>query len=214
MEFRNLHVGDAVAVGRKEDGSQGIFVWPDGFDENKEGNGDIFAFRQRRSRETAFSKDYDELCELLKYEKKHGHIVWVMGPACAFDASSRRAFEKLVNNGYVHGLLAGNALATHDLEAAWLKTALGQNIYTQQSVPLGHYNHLDTLNAVRSCGSIPAFIEKVFLLCMSLSNIEKSGIDITTGFSVTTFFVAVVLFVLSLIFSYGVSLQKQADETL
>ena len=83
-----------------------------------------------------------------------------MGPACAFDASSRRAFEKLVNHGYVHGLLAGNALATHDLEAAWLKTALGQNIYTQQSVPLGHYNHLDTLNAVRSCGSIPAFIEK------------------------------------------------------
>ena len=160
VEFRNLHVGDAVAVGRKEDGSQGIFVWPDGFDENKEGNGDIFAFRQRRSRETAFSKDYDELCELLKYEKKHGHIVWVMGPACAFDASSRRAFEKLVNNGYVHGLLAGNALATHDLEAAWLKTALGQNIYTKQSVPLGHYNHLDTLNAVRSCGSIPAFIEK------------------------------------------------------
>ncbi len=61
---------------------------------------------------------------------------------------------------------------------------------------------------------IPAFIEKIFLLCMSLSNIEKSGIDITTGFSVTTFFVAVVLFVLSLIFSYGVRLQKQADETL
>ena len=61
---------------------------------------------------------------------------------------------------------------------------------------------------------IPAFIEKVFLICMSLSDIEKSGIDITTGFSLTTFFVAVVLFVLSLIFSYGVSLQKQADETV
>ena len=65
----------------------------------------------------------------LKYEKQHGRIVWVMGPACAFDASSRKAFEKLVTNGYVHALLAGNALATHDLEAAWLHTALGQNIY-------------------------------------------------------------------------------------
>ena len=54
----------------------------------------------------------------LKYEKQHGRIVWVMGPACAFDASSRKAFEKLVTNGYVHALLAGNALATHDLEAA------------------------------------------------------------------------------------------------
>ena len=131
VEFRNLHVGDLVAVGRREDGSQGIYVWPDGFDEKMDGNSDIFAFRQRRSRETAFSKDYDELYDLLRYEKQHGHIVWVMGPACAFDASSRKAFEKLVNNGYVHALLAGNALSTHDLEGAWLHTALGQNIYKQ-----------------------------------------------------------------------------------
>lgn len=160
MEFRNLHAGDLVAVGRSEDGSQGIYVWPDGFDEKTEGNNDIFAFRQRRSRETAFSKDYDELCDLLKYEKQHGRIVWVMGPACAFDASSRKVFQKLVNNGYVHALLAGNALATHDLEAAWLHTALGQNIYMHQSIPLGHYNHLDTLNAIRGYGSIPTFIEK------------------------------------------------------
>lgn len=31
-----------------------------------------------------------------------------------------------------------NALATHDLEGAHLRTALGQNIYTQKSVPNGH----------------------------------------------------------------------------
>lgn len=67
----------------------------------------------------------------MRYEKQHGHIVWVMGPACAFDASSRKAFEKLVNNRYVYALLAGNALATHDLEGAWLQTALGQTIYKQ-----------------------------------------------------------------------------------
>lgn len=160
VEFRNLHQGDLVAVGRCEDGSQGIYVWPDGFMDPVDDHSDVFAFRQRRSRETAFSKDYDELCDLLKYEKEHGHIVWVMGPACAFDASARKAFEALVNHGYVDALLAGNALATHDLEAAWLSTALGQNVYTQQSVPLGHYNHLDTLNMIRTHGSIRSFIEK------------------------------------------------------
>ena len=83
-----------------------------------------------------------------------------MGPACAFDSDSREAFSKLVMNGYVDALLAGNALATHDLEGAYLNTALGQNIYTQYSQPNGHYNHIDTINRVKFHGSIPAFVEK------------------------------------------------------
>ena len=56
------------------------------------------------------------------------------------------------------GLLAGNALATHDLEGALLHTALGQDIYTQKSHPNGHYNHLDVINKVRASGSIEQFI--------------------------------------------------------
>ena len=55
--------------------------------------------------------------------------------------------------------MAGNALATHDLEAAYLGTALGQDVYTQESRPGGHYNHIDTINRVRQYGSIPAFIK-------------------------------------------------------
>ena len=55
-------------------------------------------------------------------------------------------------------MLAGNALATHDLEGALLHTALGQDIYTQKSHPNGHYNHLDVINKVRASGSIPQFI--------------------------------------------------------
>ena len=57
--------------------------------------------------------------------------------------------------------MAGNALATHDLEAGYLGTALGQDIYTQQSQPNGHYNHIDTINEVRRMGSIQAFVESV-----------------------------------------------------
>ncbi len=67
--------------------------------------------------------------------------------------------QALVENGYAHGLMAGNALATHDLEGALLHTALGQDIYTQVSQPNGHYNHLDVINKVRRSGSIPQFIE-------------------------------------------------------
>lgn len=158
-EPRRLRAGDAVIVGRSEDGSEGILVWPNGFDAGRK-RADVFAFRQGHSRETAFSRDYDELYDVLRHDREHGKIVWVLGPAFAFDSDARRAFSKLVENGYVSALLAGNALATHDLEAAYLHTALGQNIYTQESAPLGHYNHLDTINRVKYHGSIPAFLEK------------------------------------------------------
>ena len=159
-EFRRLKRGDLVVVGRTEDASEGIFVYPDGFSAEEDGPAETFSFRQGRSRETAYSRDYDSLYDLLRHEKEHGYITWVLGPACAFDHDSRAAFSKLVQNGYVNALLAGNALATHDLEAAYRKTALGQDIYTQKSQPNGHYNHIDTINRVRLDGSIPAFIEK------------------------------------------------------
>ena len=109
----------------------------------------------------------------MKHDREHGKIVWVMGPALAFDYDARDAFSRLIENGYVDALLAGNALATHDLEAAWLKTALGQNIYTQAIQPNGHYNHLDTINRVRACGSIRAFLEKEGLTDGIMAHLEK-----------------------------------------
>ena len=106
-EFRRLRQGEQVAVGRTEQGEEGILVHPDGFRERRVAR-DVFAFRQGRSRETAFSRDYDELYELLRHERDHGKVVWVMGPAFAFDHDARNAFSRLIAGGYVHAVLAGS----------------------------------------------------------------------------------------------------------
>ncbi len=159
VENRNLRKGDLVALGRSEDGHEGIYVHSKGFAENESGLDDQFVFRQGRSRETSYARDYDMLFELLNYERENGYIVWVMGPAFAFDHDARACMQAMVENGYVDALLAGNALATHDLEGGMLNTALGQDIYTQKSMPNGHYNHLDVDNRVRRSGSIPQFIK-------------------------------------------------------
>jgi hypothetical protein len=185
-EFRRLKKGELVFIGRTEDSSEGIYVHPNGFDETSPGadlaGGESFVFRQGRSRETAFSMDYDFLYEQLRYEKENGYIVWVVGPACTFDADSRNAFSRLCEHGYVHALLAGNALAVHDLEGAYKKTALGQDLYTQAYHPNGHYNHLDTINRVRQCGSIPAFIEQEGIRDGILYQCVKKGIPyVLTG---------------------------------
>ncbi len=175
-EFRLLKKGDLVATGRTENCEDGIYVHPHGFNEEREGLTDAFFFRRNRSRETAFSRDYDELYNLLKHDRDHGKIVWVMGPAFAFDHDARNAFSALIDAGYVDAVLAGNALATHDLEAAWLNTALGQNIYTQQSQPNGHYNHLATINQVRLRGSIPEFIREEKIDNGIIYSCEKKGV--------------------------------------
>ncbi len=159
VEGRNLKTGDKVILGRTENCQEGIYVHSIPFGDPKAKIEDLFVFRQNRSRETSYTKDYEELISLLKHEKEHGKIVWVMGPAFAFDKSARKNMQLLIENGYAHGLMGGNAIATHDLEGAYFNTALGQDIYTQESVHNGHYNHLDVLNKVRKSGSIAQFID-------------------------------------------------------
>lgn len=156
-EFRRLESGDRVVLGRAEDGSEGIFVHPGGFSYAEEVS-EAFTFRTGRTRETSYSMDYDRLYEILVHERENGYIVWVAGPAVVFDYDSRNAMVGLIERGFADAVLAGNALATHDLEAALFRTGLGQDIYTQVSAKNGHYNHLDTLNRARACGSAEALI--------------------------------------------------------
>lgn len=157
-EFRRLRPGDPVALGRSESGEDGIFVHTAGFGFTEHGE-DKFAFRTRISRETSFSIDYDQLYDLLEHERQKGFVLWVLGPATVFDWDAREAFVSLVERGYAHGVLAGNALAAHDIEGAFFGTALGQEIYSKQSVHLGHYKHLDAINRIRTVGSIKGAVE-------------------------------------------------------
>ena len=182
-EFRLIRKGDMVLLGRTENGEDGIYMYPDGFEEEAAVE-EAFAFRRSRSRETAFSKDYTELYDLLRYEKEHGRIVWVMGPAFAFDRDAREAMSRLIEGGYVHAVLAGNALATHDLEAAYLGTALGQDVFTHISQPNGHYNHLQTINRVRHHGSISSFIREEGIDNGIIYSCEKYGVPYVLGGSI------------------------------
>jgi lysine-ketoglutarate reductase/saccharopine dehydrogenase-like protein (TIGR00300 family) len=158
-EARKVKQGDSVVVGRGEDLSNGVFTDTSAFEDvNGRGNAQSFAFRTGKSRETSYSRDYDEMYEILRYDREHGTVVWVLGPAVAFDHDSRKALSALIQNGYVHAVLAGNALATHDLEAGLFHTGLGQDIYTKELQYNGHYNHLQTINEVRASGSIAQYI--------------------------------------------------------
>lgn len=159
VEARNVRRGDNVVVGRADDCSYGIYTNYETFVAEDADAAQAFAFRTVRSRETASSRDYDELCSLLEHERQHGYIVWVLGPAVDFDQNGRAQMASLIRNGYADAVFAGNALGTHDLEAALFHTALGQDIYTRESVYNGHYHHLEAINRARHAGSIEKLIK-------------------------------------------------------
>ena len=102
VEARNLKKGDKVILGRTEKCEDGIYLHCNGFVDESTLLEDQFVFRQGRSRETAYSCDYDKLYQLLKHEKEHGNILWVMGPAFAFDYDARKAMQLIIDNGYAH----------------------------------------------------------------------------------------------------------------
>lgn len=159
VEFRNLKKGDKVVVGRKEDGSEGIYVYTEGFVDKSSKEEATFGFREGRSRETAFSKDYDELYEILKYEKENnGYVTWVLGTATSLDEESDDALARLVENGYANAIFCGTAAVAYDIERAKFKTVEGQEEYLNSQNT--RENFYEVINRVNEYGSIKEYVEK------------------------------------------------------
>jgi lysine-ketoglutarate reductase/saccharopine dehydrogenase-like protein (TIGR00300 family) len=67
---------------------------------------------------------------------------------------------ELVNAGFVDVLFAGNALATHDIEASLYGTSLGVDLNQGHGVEHGHEHHIRAINTIRKAGSIAAAVEQ------------------------------------------------------
>ena len=104
--------------------------------------------------------------DIASVKRKGGRIIIVGGPAIVHTGAAP-SVAALVRGGYIDGVLAGNALAVHDIENALYGTALGMRVKDATLVSKGHRNHMDTVNAVFTSGSIPEMVE---------SGVLKSGI--------------------------------------
>jgi lysine-ketoglutarate reductase/saccharopine dehydrogenase-like protein (TIGR00300 family) len=149
-EGRRVARGDLVAVAEKEDGSQGVFVQtqlvPAGAD------ADAFTFMSSEvSREKPI--DYAHMARLLVEEiARGGYPVWVTGPALVH-SRARADMSWFIANGFVGALLAGNAVAVHDIEASIFGTTLGMT-HSGEITQGGHGLHMRAINRVRAAGSI------------------------------------------------------------
>ncbi len=97
--------------------------------------------------------------DIVQTTKNGGKIVVVGGPAIVHTGTAN-SLADLIKQGYVHGLLAGNALAVHDIEFATLGTSLGMYVHDATLAKKGHRNHMDTINAVFKAGSISKMVKQ------------------------------------------------------
>jgi len=100
-----------------------------------------------------------QIAQQMRDVKSDGKkVLWVAGPAVVHTGAAP-AMVALVEAGYVDVLFAGNAIATHDIEASLFGTSLGVDLKQGRGVEHGHEHHIRAINQIRRAGSIAAAVE-------------------------------------------------------
>ncbi len=171
-EGRRVRQGDLVVVGHAEDGAEGVFVHAHAFAAPE--NGGEFRFMTSAvSREKPI--DYGQMARLLLDQRDNGgYIIWVAGPALVH-SRARADMTWFVEHGFVQALLAGNAVAVHDIEAAMFGTTLGMT-GTGEASTGGHGLHMRAINAVRGAGSIASAVERGLVTSGIMHALVRHGV--------------------------------------
>ena len=90
--------------------------------------------------------------EIVRTKLEGGKIAVVCGPAVVHTGAAP-SLAKLIRDGYVDVILAGNAVAVHDIERQFFGTSLGMNC-SGNAISGGHRNHLYAISEIMASGSI------------------------------------------------------------
>jgi lysine-ketoglutarate reductase/saccharopine dehydrogenase-like protein (TIGR00300 family) len=183
-EFRLIRKGDLVAVAKAEDGSEGVFVWDRGFLEEVDETHlpEAFSFMASEvSREKPVN--YDAIFrEFMRNRGGDGFILWVIGPALVH-ARGRVAMEWMIHNGFCHGVITGNAVGVHDVEAALYGTTLGMRADGTGTAG-GHTTHMRAINEVKKAGSVKALVDAERLTTGIMHALTVTGTPYVLGGSI------------------------------
>ncbi len=143
----------------------------------RERESDAFGFMSNEvSSERSVDVVVGVIAEELKRMKAAGEkVIAVPGPVIVHTGGSE-AFAALIREGYIHGILAGNALAVHDVENVMLGTSLGVEMKSGRPTHEGHRNHMRAINRIRYHGSLKAAVDDGALTKGVMYEIIRAGI--------------------------------------
>jgi lysine-ketoglutarate reductase/saccharopine dehydrogenase-like protein (TIGR00300 family) len=120
---------------------------------------------------------------LMETRRRGQKILFVGGPAIIHTGAGVY-LERLISAGWIDVLFAGNALATHDIEAALLGTSLGVQLSTGVPTAYGHNHHLRAINSIRAAGSIKGAVENGVLTRGVMHACVVHGVDFVLAGSI------------------------------
>jgi lysine-ketoglutarate reductase/saccharopine dehydrogenase-like protein (TIGR00300 family) len=158
-KLRDVHGGEMVVCGH-----EGIRVTPEFRERDRLG----FAFMSNDvSSERRVEGSVSRISEMMREVKKAGGRIAVVAGPVVVHTGGVEHFSELIRLGFVDVVLAGNALAVHDIEYALSGTSLGIDLVAGAAVEQGHRNHMAAINTVNRAGSVRAAVE---------SGVVKSGV--------------------------------------
>jgi lysine-ketoglutarate reductase/saccharopine dehydrogenase-like protein (TIGR00300 family) len=158
-KLRDVRAGDPIVCGH-----DGIRVTPEFRERDRLG----FAFMSNDvSSERRVEGSVARIAQMMRDVKQAGGRIAVVAGPVVVHTGGVEHFAELVRRGFVDVVLAGNALAVHDIEFALSGTSLGIDLVAGAPVEQGHRNHMAAINTVNRAGGIKGAVE---------SGVLKSGV--------------------------------------
>lgn len=176
--LRDLQVGEEVVVGSK--GIHTLRTAPS----LKQKTDDFSFMGAGVSSERRVELVVEQIAwDLRRIRDRGGKVVVTAGPVVIHTGGSEH-LKKLIQEGYVHVLLGGNAIAVHDIEQSMMGTSLGMDMKRGVSVHGGHRHHLKAINTIRRYGSIAAAVEQGALTSGVMYECVKNNVPFSLAGSI------------------------------
>ena len=168
-KLRDVTVGDSIVCGH-----EGIRVTPEFRERDRLG----FAFMSNDvSSERRVEGSVARIAAMMKEVKKGGGRIAVVAGPVVVHTGGVEHFSELIRGGYVNAVLAGNALAVHDIEFALSGTSLGIDLAAGAPVEQGHRNHMAAINTINRAGGIRAAVDNGVLNSGVMFECVKHGVE-------------------------------------
>jgi len=175
-KLRDVRAGDQIVRG-----VGGVKIVPEFRERDRLG----FAFMTNEiSSERRVEVGVTRIAAMMKDVKRAGgRIASVAGPVVVHTGGGTY-FRELIRRGYVDVLLAGNALAVHDVEQALYGTSLGVDLETGKAIEGGHRHHMRAINTIARAGGLRSAVAAGVLRSGILYECIQHGVDYVLAGSV------------------------------
>ena len=168
-KLRDVRKGDAVVCG-----VNGIRVMPEFQERDRHG----FAFMTNEiSSERRVEVGVSRIASMMQETKASGGRIAVVAGPVVVHTGGGAYFQDLIRAGYVDVLLAGNALAVHDVEQAFFGTSLGVDLNTGKAIEGGHRHHMRAINTISRAGGLKEAVQQGVLTSGVMYEVIKHDVE-------------------------------------